>query len=215
LMAARRAPHAILGHARASRPAGEEHVENMAAAASRTWTIDEVHALPDDGNRYEVIDGELFVTPAPALTHQRAVVALGRLLGGFLDSEPGLAEVLVAPADVIFSPRRAVQPDVFVLPLVEGRRVQAFADIGRLLLAIEVLSPSTARADRVKKRALYRDEGVPEYWIVDLDARTIERSTPADARVEVFSESIEWRLPGGQGRASIALPAFFHTVLDD
>lgn len=143
--------------------------------------MDDVHALPDDGNRYEVIDGELFVTPAPALRHQEAVGALYRELWAYLQRER-VGHPFVAPADVIFSPQRAVQPDVLVVPLIAGKRPEKFSEVGRLLLAIEVLSPSTARADRVVKRRLFREEGVAEYWIVDLDSRTIERSTPDEAR---------------------------------
>jgi Uma2 family endonuclease len=77
-----------------------------------------------------------------------------------------------------------------------------------------VLSPSTARADRVKKRALYRVEGVDEYWIVDLDARTIERSTPIDARIEVLAQTIEWMPQGASGPLAIDVPSYFQGVLD-
>src|SRR5262249_25516251 len=156
----------------------------------RHWTVDDLDDLPDDGQRYEVIDGELFVTPAPALDHQAAVGTLHRILAGYLERER-IGYAFVALADVTFSPARAVQPDVFVVPLVNGRRPRKFADVKRLLLAVEVLSPSTARADRVVKRAMFRDEGVAEFWIVDLDSRTFERSVPDDPRVEVLDERIE------------------------
>ena len=144
----------------------------------RRWTADDLRDLPDDGNRYEVIDGELFVTPAPSWMHQRAAAELFRMIAAYLEREP-YADVLLAPADVSFSRTRIVQPDVFVVPLVDGRRPRQFEEVGRLLLAVEILSPSTARADRVAKRVLFRDEGVREYWVIDLDARTIERTTPA------------------------------------
>ena len=81
------------------------------------WTVAERDALPVDGNRYEVIDGELFVTPAPAWTHQHAVFLLSRILADYLDRE-SLGCVVVAPADVVFSATRGVQPDLFVVPLV-------------------------------------------------------------------------------------------------
>ena len=133
----------------------------------RQWTTDDLRDLPDDGNRYEVIDGELFVTPAPSWKHQRAAAELFRLVAEYLAREP-YADVLIAPADVSFSRTRSVQPDLFVVPLVNGQRPNRFEDVGRLLLAVEILSPSTARADRVSKRVLFRDEGVSEYWVVDL-----------------------------------------------
>jgi Uma2 family endonuclease len=83
-----------------------------------------------------------------------------------------------------------------------------------LLLVIEILSPSSARADRVKKRWLYREEGVPEYWIADLDARTFERSTPADERFELLSEVLLWRPDGAREALTIDIPVFFAAVLD-
>ncbi|MEO6879178.1 MAG: Uma2 family endonuclease [Gemmatimonadaceae bacterium] len=183
-------------------------------ALARDWTVEDLQDFPDDGNRYEVIDGELFVTPAPNFTHQEAAMVLYRFLAEYLEREP-IGHAVVAPADVVFSPKRSVQPDVFVVPLVAGRRPRHFSEVGRLLLAVEVLSPSTARADRVTKRALFRAEGVDEYWIVDLDARTIERSTPIDERVEVLAETIEWIPQGTSAPLTIDLPDYFQRVLDD
>src|SRR5438105_800872 len=103
----------------------------------RRWTVEDLEDLPEDGNRYEVIDGELFVTPAPSLTHQRALAHLFRIVAAYLDREP-YGEVLFAPADVSFSRTRSVQPDLFVTPLVDGRRPRTFDDVGRLLLAVEI-----------------------------------------------------------------------------
>src|SRR4051812_32345936 len=82
----------------------------------RQWTADDLDELPDDGNRYEVIDGELFVTPAPTWRHQDAVVELASQLRTYLKLER-VGHALVSPADIRFSPKRAVQPDVFVTPL--------------------------------------------------------------------------------------------------
>ena len=180
----------------------------------RRWTANDLEDLPDDGQRYEVIDGELFVTPSQSLPHQRAVWELARLLGDYVRNEHA-GDLIIAPADVRFSNNRIVQPDMFVIPLVEGRRAKRFEDVGRLLLAVEVLSASTARADRVDKRVLFRDEGVAEYWIVDLDARTFERSTPADARVDVLVDRVEWRLEGAASSLTVDLPDYFARVLDD
>jgi Uma2 family endonuclease len=183
-------------------------------AVSKIWTADDLDSLPDDGNRYEVLDGELLVTPAPSLTHQEASLVLAHLLTDYLQRNR-IGHAVVAPADVKFSPRRLVQPDVFVTPLAKGRRPRLFSDVGRLLLAVEVTSPSTARADRVKKRAAYRDEKVPEYWIIDVDAGTIERTTPADTRVEVLSEQITWLPEGATEPLVIDLTAYFRRVLDE
>jgi Uma2 family endonuclease len=180
----------------------------------RRWTVDDLQDLPDDGQRYEVIDGELFVTPAPSLPHQRAVLDLARILADYVRAE-SIGDLIIAPADVRFSDVRSVQPDLFVMPLVDGRRPRRFEEVGRLLLAVEVPSPSTARADRVDKRVLFRDEGVAEYWIVDLDARTIERSTPADPRVDVLVDHVEWRPEGAASSITVDLPDYFARVLDD
>jgi Uma2 family endonuclease len=108
------------------------------------WTVERVLALPDDGNRYEVVDGELLVSPAPSLPHQVVIAALARLLHPFVTAH-GLGCVLHSPADIEFDERTLVQPDLFVAPLVQGHRPRSWKEIRQLLLAIEVLSPSSAR----------------------------------------------------------------------
>jgi len=178
----------------------------------RQWTVEDLEDLPEDGNRYEIIDGELFVTPSPTYRHQVAVLEIAVRLRAYL-SHNRLAAVLVAPADVEFSKTRLVQPDVLVVPRIDGKRPKDFAEADCLLLAIEVLSPSTARADRVAKRGLFRNEGV-EYWIVDLDARTIERSIPSDLRVEVLDTTIEWNCERATEPLVIDLNDYFAEVLD-
>ena len=180
----------------------------------RQWTVADLADLPDDGNRYEVIDGELLVTPSPSWPHQTAVMELYSLLDAYVSAHE-LGYVFVAPADVVFSARRGVQPDLFVVPPVGGKRPTAFEQVKRLKLAVEILSPSTARADRVQKRFVYRDEGVPEYWIVDLDARTIERSTPTEARPEVIDERLVWAPEAKISPLEIDLHAYFSRVLDE
>lgn len=177
------------------------------------WTPDEVRALPADGRRYEVIAGELLVTPAPGFPHQEAVLLLVEALREYLRrSKAGHAAV--SPADLTPEPGALVQPDAFVVGLVAGRRPRNWTDIERVLLAIEVLSPSTARADRAVKRRLYQRAGV-EYWIVDLEARLVERWRPGDERPEILTAQMEW-LPGpGIVPLTIDLAAFFGRVLDD
>lgn len=182
-------------------------------AFRRQWTVDDLQDLPDDGQRYEVIDGELFVTPAPSADHQAAVGKLYRFLAEYLDREP-VGYVFLSPADIIFSSRRSVQPDLFVVPPVNGRRPRSYDEMKRLLLAVEVLSPSTARQDRVDKRVLYRDESVSEFWIVDLNARTFERSTPTDARVDVLDTRVEWLPERASSPFVLDVPAYFAEVLD-
>jgi Uma2 family endonuclease len=185
----------------------------MAMPAQHTeWTVDMVRALPDDGNRYEVIDGELFVTPAPSVVHQRAVVELLYIVGPYVKAH-GIGEALVSPADVVvYGPRKYVQPDLFVLPLVGGGPARAWSDVGRLLLAVEVMSPSTRRADREDKRALYQEKAVPEYWIVDTDERVVERWRPADSTPERLVERLLWQPDESAPALAIDLPAYFDRV---
>jgi Uma2 family endonuclease len=179
----------------------------------RHWTVDDLEDLPEDGNRYEIIDGELLVTPSPTYRHQAAVLEIAVQLRKYLELEP-VAAVLISPVDVDFSEHRLVQPDVIVIPLVAGKRPKNFVEARRLLLAVEVVSASSARADRVDKRDLYREEGVAEYWLVDLDARTIERSIPTDPRVEVLDERIEWKCEGASEALVLDLNDYFAKVLD-
>ena len=185
----------------------------MAMPAQHTeWTVDMVRALPDDGNRYEVIDGELFVTPAPSLIHQNAVLELALLLAPYL-RENALGRAVISPADVVvYGPRKFVQPDLFVVPLVIGAPMRAWTEVGRLLLTVEVLSPSTEHTDRGRKRTLYKDKGVPEYWIVDTDARTVERSRVDDSPVEILTESLQWQPDLDAPPLVIDLPGYFDRV---
>ena len=171
-----------------------------------------VRALPDDGNRYEIIDGELYVTPAPSVVHQRAVRELALIVAPYVRTHR-IGEALFAPADVIvYGPRKFVQPDFFVVPLVNGAPMRVWTDVGRLLLAVEVLSPSTEHTDRGRKRILYEEKGVPEYWIVDADARTIERRRLNDLPVEMLTESIAWTPDPDVPALVIELPGYFDRV---
>ncbi|MGI8499510.1 MAG: Uma2 family endonuclease [Gemmatimonadaceae bacterium] len=184
------------------------------ATATKRWTIDEVRALPDDGNRYEVVDGELLVTPAPSWRHGDAVLALVKRLLPYLEAHR-LGHLKVAPQDLLLGDNVLVQPDVFVVPLVSGRTPRSWDEVRRLLLAIEVLSPGTARADRTVKRALYQRHAVPEYWIVDTDARLVERWRPADDRPEIIAALIDWQPDPTHPSMIIDLPSYFAEVTGD
>lgn len=173
-----------------------------------------VRALPDDGKRYEVVDGELFVTPAPSGRHQRAVIGIAARLWAYLQGS-ALGEALTSPADISFSEDRLVQPDVFVAPLgPDGRKARQWSEIRGLLLAVEVLSPSTARADRQVKRRLYQEERVGEYWIVDLDARVVERWRAGDDRPEIVAGTLTWRPDPSAAPFELDLHLFFAEVGD-
>ena len=179
--------------------------------AAETWTAERIRALPDDGLRHEVVDGEHLVTPAPRLVHQRAVRLLQRRLSDYAVAQ-GLGECFASPADVEFDPHTMVQPDVFV---TANRRAKTWLEILPLRLAVEILSPSSARADRIVKRRRLQRAGVPEYWIVDLDARLVERWRPGDKRPEVLEERLPWQPEGTAEPLVVDLEAFFREVLDD
>jgi Uma2 family endonuclease len=136
-------------------------------------TYEDYLLLPNDGKRYQILDGELDVTPAPTTTHQKISMRLEHLLVGHVE-EHGLGLVLDAPVDVVFDEKNVVQPDiVFIsnerLPLVEEAKIAGAPD-----LVVEILSPSTARVDRGTKSAIYARHGVRWYWLVDPAARLLE-----------------------------------------
>jgi len=172
------------------------------------WTAEMVRNLPDDGNRYEVVDGELLVTPSPTYSHQRVVLEFATILLPYTRLS-GIGGTLVSPADIELDSEGLVQPDVFVQGFVDGHPPRAWNVGAPLLLAIEVLSPSTARADRITKRRRFQRASVPEYWIVDTDARTIERWRPSDERPEVLSEQLSWQPEGAAAPLTIDLVEFF------
>jgi Uma2 family endonuclease len=129
---------------------------------SRPLTRADLDALPDDGHRYELVDGSLVVTPAPTWRHQSTVVRLCTLLDA---ARPGPAfRVFVAPMDVALADDTVLQPDV----LVARRSDLSERDLPAApLLAVEVLSPSTRRIDLTLKRSRYEAAGCPAYWVVD------------------------------------------------
>jgi Uma2 family endonuclease len=159
---------------------------------TRLYTVDDVRAIPDDFNRYEVIDGELFVTPAPGTQHQRILARLFLLLGNHV-RQHHLGEILFAPTDVVFGAMTMVEPDILFLATDALDRVTERDIQGAPTLAVEVLSPSTKRTDRGRKRALYQSQGVSEYWVVDPQLRQIEVWRPDAREAEVCTERIVWR----------------------
>ena len=142
------------------------------------WTADMARRLPEDGNRYEVVYGELLVTPAPRLWHQRLVLRLASALEEYLARHPSAGVAFTSPADISWGSDVLVQPDVFVVPAEQARALD-WSAVHDLLLVAEVLSPSTPRHDRFTKRRRYQEAGVPLYWIIDGDERQVEVWTPA------------------------------------
>jgi Uma2 family endonuclease len=144
----------------------------------RKLTYDDYALLPEDGQRHEIIDGELYMTPSPVTAHQRTVFRLGLRLGGFVEQHE-LGEVFSAPFDVVFSKFDVVQPDLLFISkeraqILTDKNVQGTPD-----LVIEVLSESTRRLDETIKLSLYDRYGVLEYWMFNAarqDVRVFRRS---------------------------------------
>lgn len=183
----------------------------MGMSATRIWTREEVLALPDDGQKYELVDGELLVTPAARGRHQRAVQKLYNLVEPYVAAR-ALGGVMALPGDLDLNAGHLVQPDLFVGALVDGREPVEWDEFGVPLLVVEVLSPSTAVYDRVKKRRLYQRVGVPVYWIVDLDARLVEVWTPDADRPRIEDASLSWQPDPAAPSLAIDLPAYFRRV---
>ena len=162
-------------------------------------------ALPDDGKRYEIHDGELSMTPAPGRKHQRVVLRLAAMLDAHVSAQ-GLGEVDIAPFDVVLSDPSIVQPDII---FVAADRAAAFSNRGfegAPTPTVEVLSRWTAQIDRSTKRQLYARHGVPYYWIVDPDQRTIE--------AHLLSGSVYGAPMTFRGDSLVDLPPFPGLTLD-
>ena len=193
-----------------------EHIMAM-PAAQRRWTAGEVRQLiaesPLSTPRYELVEGELLVTPSPNAPHQRAVFLLARALDDYLERNP-IGEMYTSPFDVELEPDTIVQPDVFVLPPREADRVRKEMPARELLVAAEVLSPSSSRGDRVTKRPLY-GRRVPEYWILDLDARLVERWPLHARQPEIIVSILEWQPTDAAEPFRLDLASYFAAVFGE
>ena len=183
-------------------------------AAQVEWTVEMLDALPDDGQRYEVIDGVLHVTFAPSDVHQLVASAFHRQLHDYL-RPTRIGRAIQSPADVRKPDRRRnrVQPDVFAVRLTEGGRPPYPYGLADLLLAIEVESPSNPLLDYQIKRALYLANGIPEYWIVNTEARVVSRWRGTSDPGEVFAQRIDWHPAGIATPLSIDIPLLFEDAL--
>jgi Uma2 family endonuclease len=157
-------------------------------------TADMVRAMPDDGNRYELVWGELLVSPSPRPAHQRIVLRLAAALKAYCDAACDV-EAMISPADISWGDDTLVQPDVFVVPRQEAAGGD-WRGVRTLLLVIEVLSPGTARHDRFTKRRLYQEQRIPTVWLVDADNGCVEVWTPDGVRPTVVRDTLAWHAPG-------------------
>lgn len=194
-----------------------EHFMSMPALAQRRWTPDElrqfIESHPEPVPRYELVHGELLVTPSPTSIHQRLVFEVAMRLHAYV-KQHDLGEVRISPSDLRPIPDALLQPDLYVIPAIDGRRAPLEDPVTRVLIAVEVLSPSSARFDRVIKRQLYQEIGITEYWLVDPDAQTVERWRPSDARPEILDREIVWHPASVAQPFALDIPALFREVLD-
>jgi len=190
----------------------EQIMAMPAHAPHRPWTEEEFYAARDaapPGERWELVDGEVLVTPSPHWLHQRIVGRLYVLLDAYVRPR-GFGEVFASPLDVKLQPGLVLQPDLLVVPSGELRRRSD--TVKRLLLAAEVVSPSSARYDRVTKRPHYQRNRVSEYWIVDDMSQTIERWTPDHDRPELLAEQLTWHPSGVSEPFGLDIVQFFKDV---
>ena len=167
-----------------------------------------VRALPDDGKRYETVHGELLVTPTPGVAHQVVQGRLFLILGHYLAGH-GLEQLLSSPADISWGDDSLVQPDLFVAELDASIASRRWSDIRTLHLVIEILSPSSVRADRFTKRRLYQEQRIPVYWIVDIERRQVEVWTPEAHFPVIEREQLVWRHPALEAECRIDLDRLF------
>lgn len=203
---------AVALSAHAKRPLSSRRAYRMGMPVQkRKYTVDDLDAMPEDGNRVEIIDGELFVTPPPIVHHQRAQMALIAQLVPFVRSMG--AELLAAPTGVRVSRFTQVEPDLLaVARMTDIDESTRYISMSRLLLAIEVLSPSTRTIDRDRKRRLYVSEGVREYWTVDTKKRIVEVWTAATETPRVLTETLRWQPLPDCDALTIDLVALFKEV---
>lgn len=170
-----------------------------------------VRALIDESRpatRYETVYGELLVTPAPEPWHQELVTRIVESLRDYARREP-IGHVFASPADISWGrPDVLVQPDVFVVPKEQARTLK-WSGITRLILAVEVLSPSSVRADRFTKRKLYQDRATETYWMVDPDEQLVEVWTPDAVFPRMEHETVRWRPVGASTDLVLALDTLF------
>ena len=168
------------------------------------FTIDMLDDFPDDGNRYELLEGILLVTPAPAWDHQVIATRLAVMLANAVGAD---AQV-VAVGAIQRGKNTQLQPDILVVPPGYGPKAN-WRQIHGWWLAVEVMSPSSRIYDREVKRAAYLALGVQEYWLVDLRSRSIEIWTRGERNGTIVTDSLTWRPASLDREIILELPEIF------
>lgn len=158
------------------------------ATKLKRWTLDELHRLPDDGNKYELVLGELFVTPPPNDDHETILARLARILDRYVEAND--LGLIYRPRSVVRFKGSEVEPDLMVRRPAPGIK-NAWQRAPRPILIVEVFSPTTRRRDRDQKKKLYLEVGIDEYWMVDPEQRVVTIVRPGHAD-RVVSEQLTW-----------------------
>ena len=178
----------------------------MADRVRKKWTVEELHSLPDDGNTYELIHGELCVTPAPTLLHETILARLTRILDPYVAAND-LGYVYRPRAVIMIGDDTEVEPDLMVRQPPEDANA-GWASAPMPILVVEVISDSTRRRDRVHKRELYAEIGIPAYWIVDGADRTVRNIRLGHSDV-IAAETMSWHPVSADKPLVIALADVF------
>ncbi|MDP2959699.1 MAG: Uma2 family endonuclease [Longimicrobiales bacterium] len=177
-----------------------------------TWTYDEYARLPDDGNRYEVIDGEVQVTPSPSPMHQHILATLIIALRLYVEREA--LGVVLPDVDLLFVEGQFLRPDLLFVPAARRGGITSRGVEQAPGLVIEILSPSSGSVDRVKKPRRYRDFGVPEYWVVDPEERVVWvwRFAAGATDAERVEGRLAWRPEGASAELVLAMEELFRPL---
>ena len=172
---------------------------------TKMWSLEELHTLPDDGNKYELVHGALFVTPPPTVDHEEIEARLNRILVPFVAANA--LGYVYHPRAVIRFRGSEVEPDLMVrLPHPNPEAGWEASPVP--LLVVEIISPGTRRRDHEQKKAFYLEAGVAEYWIVDPEGSNITVVRPGNNdRVE--EDRVEWRPPGREAVLTVSIDEVF------
>jgi Uma2 family endonuclease len=207
-----------VSHAELRHPSFAEQIMGMPAAQSHRWTRDDVARLVEERDgytpRYELVDGELLVTPGPGGRHQRIALELAVLLRDYVRRER-LGEVRLGPGEIALESENRFEPDIFVAPAVHGVRAPANDPVTNPLLICEILSPGSVRHDRITKRRAFQRRGVPDYWVVDGNAEAIEVWRPGEERATLVDDVLTWHPLGCREPFTLDVRAFFADLADN
>jgi Uma2 family endonuclease len=180
------------------------------AANIKRWSLDELHRLPDDGNKYEVVRGDLFVTPPPSVKHEEIASVLAEILHRYVAAQR-LGRVY-GPRAVIRALESEADPDLMVRPVSPGTEAWDRAPLP--ILVVEIVSGSTRRRDHIQKRQFYLELGIPEYWIVDGQTRSVRIVRP-DASDRVERGVVAWQPPGASDALTFDVADLFRAALGE